>query len=72
MHSRVFEWQRLTFLQQNLENKVRMSEGHLFQIWCLYLSYKESYDQKTARVSFLVTYDVLHYMPNQSCLDVTK
>ena len=29
-NSRVFEWQRLTFLQQNLENKVRMSEGHFF------------------------------------------
>ena len=38
-----------------------MSEEHLFQIWYLYLSYKESYDQKIANMSFLEIYDVLHY-----------
>ena len=30
-----------------------MSEEHLFQIWCLYLFYKASYDQKTDSMSFL-------------------
>ena len=39
-----------------------MSEEHPFQIWCLYLSYKEIYDQKTASMLFLEIYDVLHYM----------
>ena len=48
-------------MHENLESKVRMSEEHLFQIWCLYLSFKESYDQKTASMSFLDIYDVLHY-----------
>jgi len=36
-----------------------MSEEHLFQIWCLYLSYKESYDQKTASMSFLEIYIIM-------------
>ena len=39
-----------------------MSEEHLFQIWCLYLFYKESYDQKTDSMSFLEIYDILHYI----------
>ena len=38
-----------------------MSEEHLFQIWCHYLFYKESYDQKTDSMSFSKIYDVLHY-----------
>ena len=41
-----------------LESKERISIEHLFQIWCLYLSYKESYEQNTADVSFLDVYDI--------------
>jgi len=33
----------------------------MFQIWCLYLSYKESYEQNTGDVSFLDVYNDLHY-----------
>ena len=44
-----------------LECKERISIEHLFQIWCLYLSYKENYEQNTADVSFLDIYDNLHY-----------
>ena len=50
-------WRRLIFLNENLENKVRVSDEHPLQIWCLYLSYKESCDQKTANTSFLEIYD---------------
>ena len=39
-----------------------MIEEHLLQIWCLHLSYKESYYQKTASMSFLEIYDVLQYI----------
>ena len=54
------KWRTSLFLHENLEIKVRLSEEHLFQIWCLYLFYKESYDRKTDSMSFLEIYDVLH------------
>ena len=41
----------------NLESKEQISEEHLFQILCLYPSYKEIHEQNTADVSFLDVYD---------------
>ena len=46
-----------------------MSEEHLIQIWCLYLFYKKTYDQKTDSMSFLEIYDILHYIYKENtCL----